>query len=552
MRRLPLVLAALAAGAAVAQAAEPDLSVHSVPAGQRAPSLRIRKHERRHVAQAAAPQGAIAPASAPSGGPAEQPEGQGGVRDLEERVVFKFAGGLAVDASPTSGQAMRNGVKPADLPGDIATGVQPLRTSNSYLMGDAVLGSRGMPTPALNAYFSSQFRLGIDGVSAYATRNDVWDSQNDNDILIQSAYAEIDDWGKEGESLHPLFVRAGRQFHYGSALFATQFDGLQLGWEKPDWEIGGFVGQRVALYQGDSPGVVAGASARVRLERMVGWPLALLLDAMSFDGDRTYLETGARISAGGARVFLSARALDNGDGDGFGIGRLSARARVPFGDKLLVQADGDVILSSEVAYDYLSPNPVDVINLSSSGIALALPEPGDSVRVGGGIDYALFGGLEAYGFGRASFASKTGFDSSWIELGAALEAQMHSGLAAGAQFKLRAHILNEDANAFGQPFEDMSGSGVNGFREASAELRYRRGYRSFGISAGGWLRVYDVIAPYATVKDDARTGGRVDADYWVDKHARVHVIAEAAQPSKAWAAELDTQYSVRFLGEASF
>ncbi len=561
-RRLAWLAIGLGAWPALAQATEPaapDLTVRSVPAGQRTPSLRIRKAQ----PPARPPARPVAQATPPAGnGPgatsiAAVPEGDGNPqarswRDAEERIVFKVNAGFALDASPASGDAMRNGVVPADEAGDLATGARRLRTSNSYLLGDAVLGSRGLPRSSLNTYFSSQFRLGFEGASDYATRNDVWDSQNDADLLIQSAYGEVDDWGQPGDALHPLFLRAGRQFHYGSALFATQFDGLQLAWEQPDWEIGGFAGRRVALYQGDDPGIVAGASARVRLERMVGWPVALAFDAMSFDEDRTYLEAAARVKLGEARVTLTARALDNGDGDGFGVGRLSGRARMPWGKKLLLQADGDIILSHEVAYDYLSPQPVDVVNLSSSGIALALPEPGDNLRVGGGVLYTLAEGLEAYGFGRANLADAVGFDSTWIELGGALEAVLRSGLSAGAQFKLRAHVLDEATNAAGEPAENMTGSGVIGFKEAAAELRYRPGYHTYGFAAGGWLRSYDLTGPYVEITGDVRVGGRVDADYWIEKHARVRVIAEVAQPSPAQDPDLDTQFSVRFIGEASF
>ena len=55
-----------------------------------------------------------------------------------------------------------------------------------------------------------------------------------------------------------------------------------------------------------------------------------------------------------------------------------------------------------------------------------------------------------------------------------------------------------------------------------------------------------------TVDGDSRGGGRADADYWIEKHTRVRLVAEAAQPSPAYSPDLDTQYSVRFLGEASF
>jgi hypothetical protein len=229
-----------------------------------------------------------------------------------------------------------------------------------------------------------------------------------------------------------------------------------------------------------------------------------------------------------------------------------ARAGVRVSARLLVQVDGDFISADEAAYDYLSPAPTDVVDLGGSGIALALPEPEQAIRLGGGVLVEIAPGLEGYGFGRANLSEPGAFDSDWIELGAALEAQMRTGLQVGAELKLRTHALEDEANDVEHDFDDLSGSGVRGFREASAEVRYRPGYHKYGVTLGIWARQYDLVTPYVTVDGDTRGGGRADAEVWIEKHTRIRAIAEAAQPSPAYSPDLDTQYSVRFLAEASF
>jgi hypothetical protein len=545
MRKLLAALVLLAA--ADARAAEPDLSVRAAPAPTHV-KLRMRAGKK-HVAQMGQPApAATAVAPAPSG------DGGGGAgRSLEEHVVFKLQAGYVLDNTPLSGDPMKNGVTPASIPddGSGASGL-PLRSTNGYLLGDAVLGTRGIPTASLSTYFQSQFRLSIDGASLYATRNDQWDQLGDHALLVQSAYGEIDGYGAPGSAIHKLFVRGGRQFHMGAAMFVSHFDGLTLAWQDDNYEVGGFFGRRVALWLGDDPGLMGGANFKLNLKRINGWPVALGADYLNFDGSNHYVELSARAMVRGATVTLTGRALDAGNG--FGVGRLGGRIRWPYSRQVLILADGDLVLSHDVAYDWLSPTPTDVVDVASTGkgTALSLPEPGDALRVGLGALYETARGIELSVFGRANLGKSTGFDQTWFEGGVAVRAPLLGNAVTGeVEAKLRHHQLDAGTRDAGSGFDDVSGSGTADFEETSAELRFRMPKKA-SLAVGGYLRVYDVTTPYAKVESDARAGGRADAELWLERRARVHVIAEAAQPSQTFAPDLSTMYSIRVMGEASF
>jgi hypothetical protein len=550
--RVVLVSAALvAAAAAEARAAGPDLSVRAAPpARPHVPAMKMRRTAQATPAPAPGP----GPAGSSIAPPADGGGGGGGdrFRDIEEKVVFKVSAGYALDSAPLSGAPMRNGVTPADAPADVSgLGGRELRSSNGYLLGDAVLGTRGVPMASLATYFQSQFRLSLDGASSFATMNDIWDPLGDEALLVHSAYAEIDGYGEPGTFTNHLFVRGGRQFHVGSTMLVSHFDGLSVAYEAPDWEVGGFFGRRVALWLGDDPGLVGGASARVRLQRMNGWPVDLAADYLEFDGESHVLELSGRARVKQATVTLTARAL--AAGDGFGVGRLGARVRWPWSSRLYLLADGDIIFAHDLSYDWLNPAPVDVVDVvdADAGTGLALPAPADAVRVGGGLMVRLPAGLEGYGFGRAHLAGAAGFDQTWFEVGGAVQAPLGRQLTAGAQLKLRLHQLDEDTRLEGSAFDDVSGSGVAGFKEASAEVRWRQPQK-LGVAAGGYVRVYDVTTPYLETTNDARAGGRVDAELWLERRARVRFVGEVAQPSPTFAPDLDTMYSFRLLGEAAF
>lgn len=553
MGALACVMATLGGGAASRAHATPDLRA-SAPAPGAPQSLRMRR-----VAQAFGP--ATAPPPQPQATtqatlvPPRSDDGDDAApgaraRKLGQHVIFNVRGGLALDAAPTSGQAMRSGARPGDQPGDAVTADRELRTQNAYVLGDAVLGSRGVPVSSLHTYFAAQFRLGLSGASENATRPDGWDALGDDAFLLQTGYAELDGWGSADHPLHPLFVRAGRQFHHGGSQLVSQFDGVQLGWHTPDWEVGGFVGRRVALWLGDEPGVLGGGRARVGLRRLVGVPLSLAADVLAFEGERLFVEGGAELALRGGALKLSAHVRGLDAGDGFGLGRAGGRLRWLLGDAWALRVDATAIRAHEVAYDWLAPEQVDIV-AAEDGIAIALPRPADALRAGASLAWQVSPTLELYGFGRLSASSGSGANAPWVEAGGAGELALGDGLSVGGQLKLRVYDLGTRAGA-GAAFDDLEGSGAASDVELAGEARYRPAKGALKLVAGAYARRSTLRTPYVNLDGDVRGGARVDLELAVNEYARVRAIAEAAQASAVLSPELDAIYALRLIAEASF
>jgi hypothetical protein len=470
-------------------------------------------------------------------------------RDVQERVIFKLNVGYGLDSGAASGGFGKNGIDPSqvtDAQGNAFT------EQRQYLLGDAVLGSRGVLLPSLNTYFLSRFSFDTEGASAFAAMNNVYDSRDGRALLISAGYAEIEHYGDEGTALHKLFVRAGRQYRYGTARFITNFDGVTAGYDDDGYEVSGFVGQRVSLFFDDDREVLGGLGLKLRGKELANVPVDVAVDYLSVGGDQQFVEANARGKVAQADLSLSVRGVDVGDG--FGLGRAGVRARRAIGRRLYVVAEAERIFEGEVAYDFVSPVGGDVINVSDE-VRLGLEPRRDATRLTATVMAMLTRDIEAYGFARQNLAaddSTSAFETSWTELGGAVRAALGPKTRVGGQYKLRARSLDDGANDMGTDFFDTSGTGVTAFHELSGEARYSVGYRKATAAAGAYVRIYDIQSPYAEVSTDARSGARFDVDYWLNKTSRVKAAGEIAQPSPTFANEIGTLMSVRLLLETVF
>jgi hypothetical protein len=488
-------------------------------------------------------------------------------RDVEERVIFRVNAGYGLDSAATSGDVARSGVAPDDVTDPYGNRYAATR---QYLLGDAVLGSRGVLVPSLNTYLLAQYSLDAGG-DTFSAFPGVYDARDGRAVLVHSAYAEVEGIGGPGTPLDKLFVRAGRQYRHGGARFISHFDGVTAAYDVPAFELSGFVGRRVALFLDDDPGLLGGAGLALRGRDLAGVPVDLSVDYLRFDGDRSYLELVGRVGLPGEiKLALFGRAVDHGaaagmdeeedegDGDagGFGLGRLGARARAPVGHRLFVTAEVERIFAREAAYDYINPVPVDVVTVGEElGPGLALDRGADETRVGATAMALVTRSIEAYGFARASLVADggaSGFVRPYREGGGAARLLLGRRASASGQYKLRLHELDADANEAGTAFGDTGGSGVSSFHEVSGELRYSLGHRKATAAAGAYLRVYALQTPYAEVSNDTRGGGRFDVQWWATKMFRIRASGEVAQASPAYARELGLLASVRVLAEASF
>ena len=501
------------------------------------------------------------------------------MRDLQERVIFRFNVGYGLDSGTLSGDPGRSGIDPARVTDPNGNEFTEFR---NYLLGDAVLGSNGILMPSLNTYIQSRFAFdAVSGASEFTALPSSYDNQA---FQINAAYAEFDGFGGEGTVLDKIFVRGGRQYRHGSALFVTVFDGITAAFDDRGIEVSGFFGQRASIYFDKNPGLVGGGGVKLRGKDLFDLPVDLAVDYLFFDGggsvaenaaggialSRHYIELDSRLVLSSTRIYLRGRIVDNGDlagqmdadgnieADGIGLGRLGVQVRHPFGRKLLVVADAEQRFGRAVAYDFVSPVRIDVVDADNL-VGIGLDPPADSTRVGVRVNAMLNRMFELYGFARVNIVSdadgqKTGFNRPYQDLGAALSARVGPSVIATAQYKLRLQQLNDDANGEGSDFFDTSGSGVTQYHELSGEFRYRLSGPSRRASAGlgAYFRVYNLQSPYAEVEQDSRAGGRVDVDYWFRRDLRVMAAGEIAQPSPSIAPELGTLLSIRLLTEALF
>jgi|GEM_PF-2864460 len=464
------------------------------------------------------------------------------LRDAEERVIFRFNLGYRVDQAGANGDVGLNGAAPGQVN---APDGQSFEEGRQYFVGDLAVGSRGVLTPSLNTYLLANYQFDTDGASQFAALNNVYDARDGGAVLVKAGYAEIDGLGEVSPALDGLFVRAGRQFHQGAAVFITHFDGLQASYDINGVEVGGFFGRRVSLFLNNAddferpdffgrrqtlrndPGLLGGANVTLRGQQLLGVPADLDIEYLFFDGGsdleinnvslaRQYLEAASRIKlAGNTRVYVRARLSDNGDRcdgqillmdptnresndavcqgavdeGGLGLGRVSVQVRKPFGKKLLAVAEAEHIFDGEAGYDFISPSAIDIVNVGNQ-IGLGFVPYADTTRLGARVSYAIDRELEVYGFARAQLAadSTSGFNETYQELGAAAAANLGRAIDLLAQYKVRLRQLDDDANGEDALFFDTSGSGPTMFQELSGEARYSFGYRKAGQASMGSYR----------------------------------------------------------------
>ncbi len=493
-------------------------------------------------------------------------------RDVQERVMFRLNVGYGFDSGAASGDVGKSGFAPDTITDP--NGNEFTETRN-YFLGDATVGSRGILLPSLNTYFLSQYRFDLDGASQFASLNNVYDSEGGRALLVHAAYAEIE--GADVIGLPGLHIRGGRQFRYGSAMFVTKFDGISAAYDDPGFEVSGFFGRRASVFFGDDPGLVGGAGAQVRLEELAGVPVDLGVDYLFFDGGaevdldgdgesedlaRSYVELRGRYTPSEKLRFIArGRLASNGDhlhdgeveNDGMALARLGLNVRAQMTPKIAAIADVDQSFAGEVSYDYINPNPVDVVNVAEQ-LGIGLDAPVDETRVGARLSAVVSPGLELYGFARANIVSEStsGFFRNWQEGGAAISRRLGGAATLTGQYKLRLTDLDDEANAVGTAFADTSGSGVSSFHEIAGELWYVVPQWKLRAAGGGYFRVYNLQSPYAEVEQDGRAGMRVEADYGLNRHARLKLAAEGAQPSPTFASELSMLVSIRGLMEVLF
>lgn len=537
-----------------------DLRVRTLPAPD-VGSLHMRAaaltHSRAAASQADS-QASPGPVAIPNNQSDRQPRSLG--RTVQENVVFRFNVGYQLQSSAVSGERGLSGYSPDDAS---ARSGQPFANQRQYALGDLTLGTDGWLVPSMSTYFASKLQFSIDGATSFTALANPFDADDGRAILVRAAYAEIDGIGDKNGHLARLYVRAGRQFRFGSTRFIANFDGLTAAYDAPGFEVSGFVGQRVVLYVPGHRGLIGGGGFKLRGKELVNIPVDLATDYLFVSGDvsslgsaRHYIESTLRAALGAGELSIRSRLADNGalNDLGMGLARIGAGYRQPLGKRVLLTGDVMHLTAREVAYDFITPARVDIVDVAQT-LGLGLTPPGDATRLSVRVDSVVTRALEVYGFATANIVhgeTHNGFNTSFQEYGGAIFGRLPASIDVTGQYKLRNHSLDASANAPGSSFANLAGSGISTMHELSGELRYRvRAIRS-SLSLGGYGRFYEFVSPYVEAAGDAQRGVRFQVDARLRDQLRLHVSGEVAEASPILDLDLGTLTSVRALLEASF
>jgi hypothetical protein len=541
-------LAFVLALAAPAAAAPADLVVRAAPA-RPLESLRMRVAALAEVDADAPDADAPDAVAADPGRLTQLVDLLGRSRTLEDKVVFRFNLGFGLDG----GQLWR---APAD---EQAPAYQAVRI---YGFGDAVLGSRGLGVPSLSTYMAANFRLDEPGSRRNTAVPSIYDGDGVGPVLVRSGYAELDGFLRH-PLLHPVYVRAGRQFRYGPAI--AHFDGLTVGYDTRAVSAGLYAGVGVSLHGFDrdrylaSGGALAGGNLRVDLHELWRLPLVMSGSGLRFDG-RQHLEGGLALRWGpDVLVRGSVRLLDGAAASH----RLSLRARIS--EVSTVSAEVENRTSADWRYDliliggdYDATDPRRYLDLGPP-----LPRMLVNLRAGtvllDNVDVLIRGGgaLERGGPDQEPSA----FSPSYVEGGSALEVRIRRAVAIGASMLARRYQRDEPdavdtpADGVADPLPAHTGAmGEVSFVEGGGRLQYRQGARRFSATAEVYTRTSRRRSPYVAVDDerlDVRGGGRFGVEGWAGDNLRLKAEYDVSTPMRA-APELRGLKSLRVFAEGHF
>jgi hypothetical protein len=315
-------------------------------------------------------------------------------RDLRERVTFRIRAGVEIDTAAANGDAQRGGLL---LPGDFAD-------RRSWIMGDAIIGARGIVMPTLNGYLLSSFAFDAEG--GFPDKSATVMPYDSQELVIKAGYAE---WGRDDrkpddQQPYSVWLRGGRQFRLDGGNMFAYYDGLTVGYKTKDTSLSAFAGRRVALFVETQAGLLFGATAalnlkpiktRVNIDYMglnlcigSGVDDGMGLIASRFCGDDPDdLTDDAFVDVRATRHLVSATTstklgrtmkfdtrvrltgLEDVDATGaaatvFALGRLSARLRYET-NTFVVLTDVEQRFGDDVAYDLASPVSADVADIGN-------------------------------------------------------------------------------------------------------------------------------------------------------------------------------------------
>jgi hypothetical protein len=474
-------------------------------------------------------------------------------RRLDERLIFRFNLGFGIDGGQASGRPLLSG---AAL--DEGVDYAALR---SYSFGDLVLGTRGVLFPSLSSYFAGEFRFDQDVAQRTQAVPSVTYSDVTDEVLIRSAYAESQGFLKSAW-LHPIYLRAGRQFKYGVTV--AHFDGLTLGYDTRPVSASLWFGSRVSLYGfGQNPtgpqDEFLGASARIDLSEWSRVPLVFTGDALSY-GDFDHQEIGVAYRwKPDVMVRGSVRRLDSE------IARQTLTVWARLSEVTTVTAEVDNRTADDWIYDLIVMRPNQPRGDPRNYLNLGRPLPRVQLDVRAGT--VVLRNLDLLLRAAAAIEHDDGdqdapFSPSYVEAGAAVEVRLRRNLRIGSTFLARRYGLDDEvlvADQAGVPDElpELGATiGDRSFYEGGLGVNYSVGARRFSASGELYGRLYDRQTRYQALEQvetpDFRTGGRFSVEGWASNRLRIKAEYDISISDIDLAPELRGIKTLRVLAEGSY
>ncbi|MBS1119270.1 MAG: hypothetical protein H6Q90_1498 [Deltaproteobacteria bacterium] len=499
-----------------------NLQVNQLP-----PKLKMRP--RKQVAQTATPAPAPDAAATTGGGSVGYKWFPTSRRDLAERVTFRIRAGVQLDSTPASGDTLRGGQQ---LPPGF-TETRP------WIVGDAMVGARGIIMPSLGGYLLSSFQF--DANDSLATRAGTvsWSDANGEQIAIKAGYAE---WGRDDrkpddQQPHKVWLRGGRQFRLDGGNLFAYFDGITAGYKERSWNASAFVGRRVVLYVDSEAGLTYGATAAIDLKPSKNIPVKLAMDFMGLTINNGAADENRQLIALMSTAKLSKKAKldvraritglpDNANLDAMGnaptklaLGRVGGRLRYETGN-LIATADFEQRFADDVAYDLAAPTAADIVQVGQQ-LGVGLNQPVDALAVGARVDW------------QNAKKDTELLVFEYTDEGAGTDGMRTDGL--------------------GSFFGNSASSGLDRMQQVAVEgtmATPSKAGKRWRFAAGGFFRVYDFRTPYRAVTNDARGGGRAELQWWFRRDLHLDVAGEVAQASPTLSRDLGVLSSVRAAVEA--
>lgn len=491
------------------------------------------------------------------------------VQDLEDRVILRFEMGYAPLFAGFSGDPNTQG----NIVGEAEE-----RSRAMFLESSLAFGTRGIGLSTLNSYFLGGVRLDLDGDRTPAASPDILYRYEDaRQLVFHLIYGELAGFTREG-ILSKIFLRGGRQFHWGTA--AVTFDGATLGYRDDKLEILLRGGRRSAIYDRtqDDPGLVFGASAAVEFGqlRLSGDLTHFRREIVLFERDRTLegrdaLDVNTTVGELRGDLELTRDLAFWGvlSFAGAGVGHARLGADLMLGPVMFL-FDFDQKLGRDLFFDLSAGTGYERNDLRATYETFRLNIPDRAAYSHAEVSalFPLLDWLEAdltpgVHYVYAAPEKRSPFDASSVFGEAGLHARFilaeGHGLETDLSYSGMYYLRGEDVTG---TFRDDDMGGEKIIHEATAGLRYTHGSRFVRrrllggrvFSAGllGYLRSAVIDSRLIESVTDAVYGGMAELSFSFTDYTKVDAVYEYARDSQIFVPELSDFHRIRVSLEGRF